>query len=473
MDNTVKQKPLTLKNKIGYGIGEFGECTGYNLFYFFFLFYLTDIVGIPASVGGIISSIAVFWDAVTDLAIGYISDNFNSKHGRRRPLMISVAIPYAVVTYLMFCSFDMSMNAKIAYAIILSIIFWTCYTVYTIPYFALGAEVTQVFEERTSLRLYAAVFLHAATMIASSTPPMIVQKSIDMGMSVQRGWSNVGLIIGLVIFIGIVICWICTRGRELPAEKTVVKKEDKVNIFRTIGQIFKLKPTVPLAVATFCGAFVCTMASNGMVYIMTNKLGFNAGRQSLLLLIIPALAIVFLPLISAFTKRFDKRTVFMFCLGFGGISLAIYYFIGITGVPSLVIWGICYQVANSSLWALYYAMMYDISEVDEFKNGKRREGIITASMAFFQKIGGSVALSVTGFVLSYGGYDGTLNAQPASAITAIDSICTVIPGIIYIIGCVALIFYPITGKRYKALLTALEAKKTGREYSTEEFEKLL
>ena len=118
-------------------------------------------------------------------------------------------------------------------------------------------------------------------------------------------------------------------------------------------------------------------------------------------------------------------------------------------------------------------MMYDISEVDEFKYGKRREGIITASMAFFQKIGGSAALWVTGMVLNSGGYDGTLDVQPDSAVTAIDSICTIIPGIVYIVGCIALIFYPITGKRYKALLIALEAKKTGKEYSTEGFEKML
>ena len=473
MDNILKQKPLTRGNKFGYGIGEFGECTGYNIFYFFFLLFLTDIVGLPPAIGGTISAIAVFWDAVTDLLIGQASDNFTSKYGRRRPLMIGVAAPYVIVTFLMFQSFDLSMNGRIAYAIIISILFWTCYTIYTIPYFALGAEITQIFEERTSVRLYAAIFLHAATIVAASTPPLIVDKSISLGLSERQGWGNVGLIIGLVILAGIVICWFCTKGRELPAEKTHVVKENRVNIFRTIGQVVKLKPTVPLAVATFCGAFTCTMLSNGQVYVMIHKLGFTPGFQSLFLLIIPVLAIVYLPILGALAKRFDKKNVFRYCLGISGIGMFVMFFVGVTGVGTLLIWGVIFQVGNSALWALYYSMMYDISEVDEFKSGKRREGIITAVMAFFQKIGGSVAMWVTGMVLAAGAYDGLVEVQSESAIRSIDLICTIIPCIVYIIGSVALIFYPITGARYNALVEALEAKRAGREYTTEGFEKLL
>jgi len=473
MNTTLNQRKLSPKNKWGYAIGEFGEATGYNLFYFFFLFFLTDVAGLPPAVAGTISSIAIFWDAITDLVIGHWSDNFNSKFGRRRPFMIAVAIPYAICTYLMFCNFDMALNVKIAYAIILSMIFWTCYTIFVIPYMALGAEMTQDSDERTSLRTYAAIFIHVGTMVAASTPPLIVEKSVQLGMTEEKGWANVGLIIGIVILLGIVICWYLTKGTELPVEKTEVKKEEKVNIVKTIIEILKLKPSVPLAIAVFCGAFVCTMVSSGQVYVMTNNLGFNAGLQSIMLIVVPAMAIAVLPIIRAISSWRDNRTSFMLCMFIGGIGLAAFWIIGIHGVVSYIIWGFFFQMANSSLWALYYAMMYDISELDEFKNDKRREGIITAVMAFFQKIGGSIATWATGMILAAGAYDGTAAVQADSALDAIFNICTVIPGAICVIGGIALIVYPITGGRHAALREALEAKREGKEYSIEGFEKML
>ena len=117
--------------------------------------------------------------------------------------------------------------------------------------------------------------------------------------------------------------------------------------------------------------------------------------------------------------------------------------------------------------------MYDISEVDVFKTGNRREGVISAMMSFFQKLGAALATWIMGVLLSASGYDGTALVQPESAMSMINFIVTLIPASLAIIAGLISIAYPITGKRFDALMVALKAKREGKEYTTEGFEKLL
>ena len=106
-------------------------------------------------------------------------------------------------------------------------------------------------------------------------------------------------------------------------------------------------------------------------------------------------------------------------------------------------------------------------------NRNRREGVISANTSFFQKLGAALATWVMGLLLSAGGYDGTAAVQSESALNMINYIVTLIPASLAIIAAVIAIAYPITGKRFDALMVALKAKREGKEYTTDGFEKLL
>ena len=88
---SVLDNKLSFTTKLGYGIGQGGDSAGYNLYYTYFLFFLTDVAMVSPAFAGVISLIAITWDAVTDPFVGYISDNTKSKYGRRRPFMIGSA----------------------------------------------------------------------------------------------------------------------------------------------------------------------------------------------------------------------------------------------------------------------------------------------------------------------------------------------------------------------------------------------
>jgi GPH family glycoside/pentoside/hexuronide:cation symporter len=405
--------------------------------------------------------------------VGYISDNLKWKAGRRRPLMISVSIPYAICMFLLFTNVEMALGMKTVYFIAVAMLFWTTYTVYVIPYFALGAEMTQEFDERTSLRVWASVVIQLSVMLASAAPPMIVEKAIQSGADAADGWRNVAIIFAFVLVIAIFFCWKLTAGAELPPEKASISKEDRKSIFKTIGEIFGLKPSIPLAGSIVCWSLATAMASSGPIYIMTNNLGFSAGTQSTFFVINTLIGIGWLPVISLMAKNLGKKKAYIITMGVGGILMMLFGVIGITGFATIILWAALFQFGNSSFWTLYYSMMYDISEVDEFVNGHRREGIVTALMAFCQKLGAAVGTWITGMVLAWGGYDGLLDIQPESAHDAILYNCTLVPGAFGALAAVFALFYPLTGDRFKALSNALEARRAGREYTTDGFEKLL
>lgn len=467
--NSQARTKLSAKTKLGYGIGQMGDSIGFNVFYFFFLFFLTDVIGINPAVAGSISLIAVIWDAVTDPIIGHMSDNLRGPRGRRRPFMLGAMIPYGVVMFLMFNNVNMAEGAKNIYYIVISMLFWTFYTAYVIPYFALGAEITNDFDERTNLRVWASYFMYGAVMIASAAPPMIVSVSENAGMSTMQGWRNVGLIFGILTVLVIFICWQATKGKELPAE--TVDAGAKEGIVKAYLDMFKLKPVRPLVASVLLWSMASSLMSGSLVYLMTHNLDYSASRQSGVMVFLSIVNMVWLPAITRMSEKFDKKKVYVYSMAISGIAMVVFRFIGFPVFVLLLIEIVLFAFGNSTYWTVYYSMMYDISELDEFINGERREGAISALMSFGQKLGAAIAMWLTGQLLELGGYG--VAGMEAQASSMVMNIYTLIPGIVGILAAAAAITYPLTRDKFASITAALQKKKVGESYSTEDFKELL
>ena len=473
--NTGKPK-LPVKMKAGYAIGQMTDSLGYNVFYFFFLFFLTNYAGVPAGIAGTISLIAIMWDAVTDPIVGNISDNLKSKRGRRRPMMLASLIPYSICTFLLFNNVNIdSINAKFIYFAVIAVLFWSSYKVYVIPYFALGAELTEDFNERTSLRSWASVFMQGAVTIASAGPPLIRAMSPDP----DTGWRLVGITLAVAIAITTIVCYICTKGGELVEKGTYeveAKEKDRGAIkdfFVNIGAILKLKPTKFLAISVLLWAMVTSLNSSSLAYVMTSIMGLGEGTQSIMFAILTGWGIAWLPVINFSANKFDKKRIYFLFMLVSGIGLLIFRFVPFTSIAILIVFMAIFAFGNSTFWTLYYSMMYDLSELDEFVNDKRREGTLAALMSFCQKFGAAIAMWLTGMILDMGGYNGEAMVQPDSAIDAIMNTVAGVPGVMGILAALFAFFYPVTKGRYSALAAALKLKKEGKEYTTDGFEKLL
>ena len=113
--NTGKLSSFT---KIGYGFGTAGDSIPYTLFFTYFIFYLTDIAGVSAAIAGVVSFLAIVWQGITGPIIGYMSDNSTNPKGRRRPLIIKIIVPYAIILVLLFTPVPFAGGGKAAYYLI-------------------------------------------------------------------------------------------------------------------------------------------------------------------------------------------------------------------------------------------------------------------------------------------------------------------------------------------------------------------
>jgi GPH family glycoside/pentoside/hexuronide:cation symporter len=371
-------------------------------------------------------------------------------------------------------------NTAFAYFVIIAILFWSSYKVFVIPFFALGAELTDDFNERTSLRVWSSVFMYCAVMIASAAPPLILEMTEKSGGSGTDGWHNVGLIFGVAIAITILICWLFTKGGELvtrdaySVEAAQAEKENFFSsFFNNIVSLFKIKPTKFLVFSVLFWSIVSSMSSGGLVYIMTNIVPLSGTHQSTVFVVMSLAGIAWLPLINAGAAKTDKQKIYFSFMAVSAVGLIAFYFFGFASMLVIMVFVVLFQFGNSTFWTLYYSMMYDISELDEFITGKRREGSIAALMSFSQKLGAAIALWLTGTILEMGGYDGMLDVQSDGAIQSVMLVNTLIPGILGILAVIFASGYPLTRSRFDALTNALALKKEGKEYTTEGFERLL
>ena len=139
----MKQTKLSWKTKIGYGLCSAAEVIPHNIFYIYFMFFLTDIVGVNPMIAGVISFSAIAWNAVTDLLFGGISDNYATEKGRRMPWMKAGFLPLGVMVFLIYAPFTIEKTVlQSIYYFLTPIILWTFGSMFMIPYFALASEIT-------------------------------------------------------------------------------------------------------------------------------------------------------------------------------------------------------------------------------------------------------------------------------------------------------------------------------------------
>lgn len=467
-------KKVPMPVKIGYGIGTAGDSVPYNLFFTYFLFFLTDVAGVNPAVAGIISFIAVMWDAVTDPAVGFLSDNTKNPNGRRRPWIFKSIWPLAIVTFLLFVPNEFAGVAQTVYYILMAVLLWTFYTTYTVPYAALGAEITRDYNERNTIRMIVGLCAYPFVTLCNSGPMWIIAALAPHGVSIKMCWGIAGAAAAVIIIIcGLILCF-STKGREdMEYLQHIEEDKPKESIIQTYKELFKIRAYRNLI---FTGIFYIigyTLFSGVGVYMMTYCANLGPGQQGTFWTIYTVMAICCTPVSILVANKIGSKkiTLFIFSMIFV-VNGVVMYFLGMTCFAHVIINGFLVALSTSAFWGLYYATVYDVCELDEFVNGKQREGSVVAVAQFFQKAGGALATSGTGWMLTAFGYTGT-GVESETAINGILMMATIIPAVFILISMLIFVRYPINKKEFDAIREALDKKKAGEEYSTEGFKRAL
>lgn len=474
MDTQITNTRLSMSTKIGYGLGQIGISVPYNMVLVFLLFFFTNVAGLQPAFAGTIMLIATVWAAFADPIIGTFSDRIRSKHGRRRPLLLAIALPYGLLTWLLFTNINFSSElSKNIYYVIIAIGFYTALTFLEVPFYSLGAEITSDFDDRTRVRAIASFFVYVAVIIAIQLPNRLTAYLQGGGMDASSSWKIAAGINAVIAVIAILICWNATRGKELLAGDIIKNNQEKESFFDSLVGTMKVKPVKYIVLANFLYMLGFSIETGILVYLMIYVAQMSPGQQAIAFLILPVCTLLFLPIINFISIKLGKKKTYIILLGLEAMVFFIYTFAGTYTFFNLCLVIIGTALGNGAYWTLCFSMAYDTTEVDEFVNGKRREGVLVSYMSFAQKIGGAVAMWISGLILQFVQYDGTAATQTPLAQSGIIAMYTWIPAIFLALSVLSVFIYPLTKKKHSLLSRALELKKQGKPYSTEGFDDLI
>ncbi len=206
-------------------------------------------MGMNPTTLGLILMIYRGWDAITDPVIGNISDNSKTRWGRRKPFMIAGAILMAVVyPFFWYMPQSMSEHLKVAYLIVTGLIFFTCYTLWSMPYYGLQLELTPNYDERTRLTAFMSVFgklgsLAGVWVLALSTSSLFANSETGKGDILVGATYVCWLIVALILVFGL--------SPALFVKERVFKKDLSVlfcSLKTTFGNSPSLNSTLELPV---------------------------------------------------------------------------------------------------------------------------------------------------------------------------------------------------------------------------------
>ncbi|MDQ7794775.1 MAG: MFS transporter [bacterium] len=188
-------EPLPAREKLAYGAGDLGMSIAYTVVVLFFLYYLTDVVGLSPALAGIAVMLGRVWDAVSDPLAGHLSDHTRSRWGRRKPYLLLTAVPFGL-SFALLWSVPALPGQAMTFAWVAGVFLahTTLFTLVGVPYSALTAELTPDYDQRTSLSAYRMAFSIGGGLVAAVIPMALV----GAFASVAGGFRVMGFTMGVV-----------------------------------------------------------------------------------------------------------------------------------------------------------------------------------------------------------------------------------------------------------------------------------
>jgi GPH family glycoside/pentoside/hexuronide:cation symporter len=433
---------LSVREKLGFGIFDLGGNLFFTVLGFWSLNYLTDTVGLAASLAGFAIMIGKLWDAVSDPMMGYISDRTRSRWGRRRPYLLFGALPVLLAMWAFFTAPKIENPPLLTlWAALTLILLNTANTVINVPYASLTPELTDDYHERTSLNGYrfgCAVF---GTIIGAAA----VKPLVDAFPGPRLGFSMAGLILGGIVALTSLLCFFGTREKAHSPEAYPA-----AGFLATYGAVFSNRPYV-LLLGTYALHLMGISFLQGILVYYTK---YIYGREDLTvpaLVILLLTAMVCIPLSVLVAKRIGKKRTYQICfvLLTGGclVIFCLGHLLGTSFFLGMMIW------AGAGVGFSYvapFAMVPDAVEYDALAAGERKEGAFYGMWTFTAKLGQSLAVFLSGLILAGGGYIADA-VQGAGALLAMRLIIGPLPALMFLLALVLVQFYPLDEKTYKKL----------------------
>ncbi len=457
---------LPMSQKIAFGIGMLANQM-FPAALSIFIVILVQSLGMSPIMWGLIFFLPKLIDAVTDPLMGYISDRTRSRWGKRRPYIFIGAV-IAGLSYIAMwqLSEDNSLLFNFWYFLLWNIIFFVGMTIFSVPYVAMGYEMSSDYHERTRLMAVAQWIGQWAWVIAPWF--WIVLYDPNWFESATEGARTLSIWVGLICMgLAIVPAVLCRSDDNSHEEKEAIGSLSDTfqDLWRGVLITLANKPFQKVCIATFCifNAFntVAGFAFFIIVYYMNQGDPVQAGNWPALFGSVSAICTCFLviPIINWMAQKFGKLKTFTITQTLSLAGYSMFWWSFSPENPYLMFVPIpLYVFGIGGLFTLMMSMTADICDMDELETGERREGLFGAIYWWMVKFGAAFAGLLSGLILASVGFDQSITIQSDSTLAGLRAAFILVPVTGTIIGILVMRSYELDESSVNEIRAQLDAR---------------
>ena len=436
---------IGVREKIGYGFGDFASNLSFGFVSLFLLFFYTNIYGISAVQASLIFVIARVIDAVFNILIGFAIDKTHSRYGKLRPWLLYGSVPLGLLT--VFCFVPFSGAGKFYFALISYTIYCLAYTSVNTPYSALTNRLTQHEASRSSLSVYRFVLAIVGYLIVSTSADKLIAPFANK----QSGYVFAVSCFALLATFLFLACFAMTKER-VDEEENVPAPTLREMLRAVIGNA----PLLNLSLFTVFFYIAYTVWMAIAIYFIKYIIG-DEGYTATFFLIQSAAYIVGTVLSGKIIALTGKKKMLLIALLIGILGVLMQYFVAGDNLWLIMTGVSLYSIMLGMGFVAMWSMIADTVEYAEWHHGVRTEGAIYGFFNFITKIAMAIGGGCAGWMLDYYHYDAS--HVSASAINGINILMTLFPGAMFAISGIFVVCYSLDEKTYREIVHKISMRK--------------
>ncbi len=440
---------VSLKEKLGFSLGEYSSSMVWQTLMYFLPIFYTDTFGLTAASSALMFGLVRIFDAFTDPAMGMITDRTETRWGKFRPYILWLSVPYGIFMVMLFTTPDLDAAGKLIYAYVTYSLMMLIYTAISIPYNSLIGVISSNPMTRTSVASYKFIFAYAAGISVQLLIIPLV-KRLGEGNSAS-GYQITMAFFAILAVICFLVSFFAVKERVRPSvhQKTNVKKDLK--------DLVTNRPWVILFFVSLTTLVYIAIRSSATAYYFKYYMGRESqmgifmavGTICLLLGVLPT---------KWLSEKFGKRRLYIVSTAFVVATLVAFFFVQPGDVVLAYVINILFSLASGPAMPLLWSMLSDTADYSEWKNHRRATGLAFSALTFSQKSGFALGGIVVMSMLSVFGF--VANSEQADlSLSGIRLAMSLVPSFMAFVGFVLLFFYPLSDVKVNEISLELEKRK--------------
>lgn len=466
------EKQTTLLQKVGYSMGNYSYGIISQMIAFYIVFYGTSVLGISGKFVGLVVSLSVVWDAITDPIMGYISDRTHfKKWGRRHLYILFGCIFMGLFSYLLFSiPPQWGTNIKIWLLVLFLLLSKTFLTIYTTPYTALGAELSNDYTERSTIQGFRTAFFITGIISATGLGLAIFFNPTEQfpnGQLNPAAYQNMGITFSTIAVLFGLICFFTTfkKVKDLPKAVDYVEGKGVAKIYISMIEAFKNNNFRYVVLAYLFTNIASGIFSTLGLHVYTYTFRLSNTQISTIFGVQFIICILAQPIWVQISKAIDKKPTVMLGLFISMIG-SVYFALLVTvkasfsgSVMAIIPFAIITGFGIAGLFSLPLSMIADTIDVEELNSGKRSEGVYYGLLTLAYKVSQGFVIFLLGHVLDLVKFVPGVNIQANQVETVLGMTISIGSFLGFLLGIFFYSKYQLNQKKVLEIQNAILEKK--------------